>query len=61
MTRTITLLDLVNAVASYASSDAEVVATIAHLVNSGAVRLGGNFRGAMIDLDDDTSRAVRAA
>jgi hypothetical protein len=52
MTTTATLLDLVSAVSAYARSDAEVVATVVHLVNSGAVCLNGNFRGAQFDLDD---------
>src|SRR5215471_15168112 len=52
MTTTATLLDLVSAVSAYARSDAEVVATVVYLVNSGAVRLIGNFRGARFDLDD---------
>jgi hypothetical protein len=52
MTTTATLLDLVSAVSAYAGSGAEVVATIVHLVNSGTVRLIGNFRGAPFDLDD---------
>jgi hypothetical protein len=52
MTTTTTLLDLVSAVSAHARSDAEVVATVVHLVNSGAVRLNGNFRGARFDLDD---------
>ena len=47
----IALLDLVKAVSDSAASEAEVVATVVHLVNSGAVRLCGNFRGARFDLD----------
>ncbi len=46
-----TLLDLVKAVSDYASSDAEIVATVVHMVNSGMVQLCGNFRGARFDLD----------
>jgi hypothetical protein len=42
----ITLLELVAAVAESASSDAEVVAAVSELINSGKVRLVGNFRGA---------------
>ena len=61
MSQTFTLLDLVNAVSSCTESDDEVVATIVHLVNSGTVRLGGNFRGARFDLGDGTARTVRAA
>ncbi len=61
MTPTMTLLDLVNAVSAHARSDTEVVATIVHLVNSGAVRLGGNFRGARFELGHPDLDAVRAA
>jgi hypothetical protein len=41
-----TLLDVVTAVSKYSASDAEVVAMVASLVNSGTVELCGNFRGA---------------
>src|SRR5262249_16968772 len=61
MTTTTTLLDLVSAVSAYARSDSEVVATIVLLVNSGAVRLNGTFRGARFDLDDPAAGAARAA
>ncbi len=47
----LTLLDLVKAVSDSAASEAEVVATVVHLVNSGVVQLCGNFRGARFDLD----------
>ena len=40
-----TMLDLVNSVTRYARSEAEVIATVVFLVNSGAVRLCGNFKG----------------
>ena len=50
MPTTLTMLDLVTAVSETARSEAEVIATVVHLVNSGAVRLGGNFRGARFDL-----------
>jgi hypothetical protein len=50
MARQTTLLDLVKAVSEYASTDAEVVATVVHMVNSGMVQLRGNFRGARFDL-----------
>jgi uncharacterized membrane protein len=43
-----TMLDLVHAVSLSAKDEAEVVATVAHLVNSGRVRLCGNFAGAKI-------------
>jgi hypothetical protein len=45
-TRTITLLDLVAAISDSAESEAEVIATVRQLVNSGRVRLIGSFRGA---------------
>ena len=45
-----TLLDLVQAVSEYAQTDAEVVATVVTLINSGKVRLCGNFAGARIQL-----------
>jgi len=50
MTRSVTLLDLITAVTRYARSDAEVVATVVHMVNSGAVRLGGSFKGRRFQL-----------
>ena len=49
--RNVTLLELVTEVAKYAPSDKEVIATVAHMVNSGSVRLCGNFKGARFDLD----------
>jgi len=56
-----TLLDLVTAVSEYANTESEVVATIVHLVNSGRVRLCGNFRGAKFDLRDVRAAGVAAA
>ena len=50
MARNVTLLDLVNAVAEHARSDAEVVATVVWMVNQGHVRLRGTFKGARFDL-----------
>jgi hypothetical protein len=55
-----TLLDLVNAVSEYASTEAEILATVVHLVNSGMVRLRGTFRGARFDLDTVGVRASAA-
>jgi len=54
-----TLLELVKAVSDCAETDAEVVATVVHLVNSGRVRLCGNFRGSRFELD--TTDAATAA
>jgi len=50
MTARTTLLELVTAVSDEAENEDEVIATVVHLVNSGAVRLCGNFRGARFDL-----------
>lgn len=44
--RTMTLLDLVKAIAESGASEQELVATVTYLVNSGQVQLVGNFRGA---------------
>ncbi|TMA67042.1 MAG: hypothetical protein E6J68_06435 [Deltaproteobacteria bacterium] len=41
----VTLLDLVNAVARHARSEAEIMATVVYLVNRGHVRLCGTFKG----------------
>ena len=49
-TTQLTMLDLVQAVSEYAQTDDEIVATVAYLINSGKVRLCGNFAGAKIDL-----------
>ncbi|MEW6271589.1 MAG: hypothetical protein AB1689_20085 [Thermodesulfobacteriota bacterium] len=46
----VTMLDLVTAVAECAQSDAEVVATVVHLINTGKVRLAGSLRGARFDV-----------
>ncbi len=59
MTAQTTLLELVTAVTDEADNEDEVIATVVHLVNSGAVRLCGNFRGARIDLTGSaTSRLL---
>jgi hypothetical protein len=52
MTTATTLLDLVTCITEVTRDDREVVATVVALVNSGRVRLTGNFRGARISLDD---------
>ena len=41
----VTLLELVQAVGDVTSDDAEVVATVLHLIETGRVRLSGIFRG----------------
>ena len=50
MARMTTLLDLVDAVAEYARSEAELIATVAYMVNGGHVRLCGTFKGSRFDL-----------
>jgi hypothetical protein len=47
-----TLLEVVTAVAEFAATENELIATVVHLVNSGMVELCGNFRGARFDLAD---------
>jgi hypothetical protein len=44
-----TLLDLVTAVAEYTHSEAEVITAVVSMVNSGAVRLCGTFKDATFD------------
>ena len=51
-----TLLDLVRVVSDFSTSDAATVATVAYPVNSGKVRLCGNFAGAKIDLPTPAAR-----
>ena len=60
MTRNVTLLDLVNAISEQARNEAEVIATVVYLVNSGRVRLCGTFRGARFDLRTPLARPAAA-
>jgi hypothetical protein len=50
MGQKVTLLELVAAVGEYARSEAEVIATVVHMVNSGTVRLCGTFAGRRFEL-----------
>lgn len=50
---TLTLLDLVAAVADVAETEEEVVATIQHLVETGRVHLVGNFCDRDVARHDD--------
>ena len=59
--RKTTLLDLVQVVSNYATSDDEIVATVAYLINSGKVRLCGNFAGAKIHLSAPISALPRVS
>jgi hypothetical protein len=54
----LTLLDLIRAVNEVAVNDRETVATVAHLINSGQVRLCGDAAGATIDLMATTDAAA---
>ena len=51
MRRDVTMLELVTAVTKHTRTEGEAIATIVHMVNSGAVRLCGTFCGARIDLE----------
>ena len=44
----VTMLELVQTVMDLTQTDAEVIATVVDLVNSGKVQLIGNFRGCKI-------------
>jgi len=46
--RRVTLLELIQAVQDNCGSDAEVVAVITHMINTGRVTLCGNFARAPI-------------
>ena len=46
----VTMLELVTAVAENADTEAEIMATVVHMVNTGLVRLEGKPRGARFDL-----------
>ena len=61
MTQTTTLLDLVTAVSRSARSEAEVIATVASLVDSGQAILCGTFRGARFDLVELATSHERAS
>jgi len=59
MARMTTLLDLVDAVAEYAGSDAELIATVVYMVNRGHVRLCGTFKGSRFDLASSSRAWIR--
>lgn len=42
--RPVTLLELIEAVGEVSETEDEVLATVAYMLNSGRVRLAGNFR-----------------
>jgi len=47
----VTLWELVWAVSQVADNEREVIATVAHMLESGSVRLCGNFRDCTIRFD----------
>lgn len=57
----VTMLELVTAVAAHAKSEAEVMATVVHMVNTGLVRLDGKLRGTCFDLRALPAVPARAA
>lgn len=56
--QSLTLLDVIEAVSEVAASEQEVLATVVDLINSGQVRLCGDFAGAIIDLSAATDDAA---
>jgi len=50
----VTLWELVWAVSQVADNEREVIATVAHMLQSGSVRLCGNFRDCPIQIDSLT-------
>ena len=52
---TSTLLQLITTLQECTTNDAEVVAVVAFLINTGRVRLCGTFTGARIDLSPAAS------
>jgi hypothetical protein len=46
----VTLLELVEAVSDVTDNDAEVVATVIHMLENGRVCLDGNFRNAPVSI-----------
>ena len=61
MPPTVTMKDLVNAIAEHAQNEAELIATVVYMVNSGKVRLRGRLAGARFDLEALPMRARAAA
>lgn len=60
-TRTLPLLDLSPVVSEFARTDEEGVATVAHLVSSAPVKLGGNLPGARISFEPPRPAVATAA
>jgi hypothetical protein len=58
-TQRVTLLELVKAVSEVTNDDAEIVATVSHMLRSGRVYLAGNFRDTSLDLILGPERGTR--
>jgi len=58
---TYTLLDVINAVSEFAETNEELVATVTHLVNSGKVKLCGDFAGSRVEILDPDDTQLGAA
>jgi len=56
-----TLLDVVNTVSEFSETDDELVATVTYLVNSGKVRLCGDFAGSRVEILDPHGTQLGAA
>jgi hypothetical protein len=56
-----TLLELIQSVNAFTENDREVAVVVAHLVNSGRVRLRGNFAGMKIRLSPSRSTPAPAS
>src|SRR3989442_174192 len=56
----VTLLDLVNAVAEHARSEAEILATVVFMVNRGHVQLCGTFKGTRFGTRSDLDALAAA-
>jgi hypothetical protein len=50
MQRKVTMFDLISTVSEFAQNEAELLATVVWMVNSGSVQLKGSFSGARFDL-----------
>jgi hypothetical protein len=56
--KTCTLAELLQSVNTFTEDDREVAVIVAHLVNSGKVRLRGNFAGVKIRLSPPQSASL---
>ena len=57
MARNVTMLDLVTELSRHGQTEREVIDTVVQLVNSGAVRLSGSFKGQRLEVDGEEEEA----